>query len=34
VLELLRDEIELALVLTGCDSPGALTRAHVAHAAR
>jgi isopentenyl diphosphate isomerase/L-lactate dehydrogenase-like FMN-dependent dehydrogenase len=34
VLELLRDEIELALVLTGCDSPGALTRAHVARAAR
>jgi isopentenyl diphosphate isomerase/L-lactate dehydrogenase-like FMN-dependent dehydrogenase len=34
VLELLRDEIELALVLTGCDSPNALTRAHVARAAR
>ena len=34
VLELLRDEIELALVLTGCDSPDALTRAHVARAAR
>jgi isopentenyl diphosphate isomerase/L-lactate dehydrogenase-like FMN-dependent dehydrogenase len=34
VLELLRDEIELALVLTGCDSPAALTRAHVARAAR
>jgi isopentenyl diphosphate isomerase/L-lactate dehydrogenase-like FMN-dependent dehydrogenase len=34
VLELLNDEIELALVLTGCDSPGALTRAHVQRAAR
>jgi isopentenyl diphosphate isomerase/L-lactate dehydrogenase-like FMN-dependent dehydrogenase len=34
VLELLRDEIELALVLTGCDSPSGLTRAHVARAAR
>jgi isopentenyl diphosphate isomerase/L-lactate dehydrogenase-like FMN-dependent dehydrogenase len=32
VLELLNDEIELALVLTGCDSPGALTRAHVQRA--
>jgi isopentenyl diphosphate isomerase/L-lactate dehydrogenase-like FMN-dependent dehydrogenase len=34
VLELLSEEIELALVLTGCDSPGALTRAHVQRAAR
>ena len=34
VLELLRDEIELALVLTGCDSVSALTRAHVSRAAR
>jgi isopentenyl diphosphate isomerase/L-lactate dehydrogenase-like FMN-dependent dehydrogenase len=34
VLELLSEEIELALVLTGCESPGALTRAHVARAAR
>lgn len=34
VLELLNDEIELALVLTGCDSPGALTRAHVQRATR
>jgi isopentenyl diphosphate isomerase/L-lactate dehydrogenase-like FMN-dependent dehydrogenase len=33
VLELLRAEIELALVLTGCESPSALTRAHVARAA-
>jgi isopentenyl diphosphate isomerase/L-lactate dehydrogenase-like FMN-dependent dehydrogenase len=30
VLELLRDEIELALVLTGCASPAAVTRGHVA----
>jgi isopentenyl diphosphate isomerase/L-lactate dehydrogenase-like FMN-dependent dehydrogenase len=29
VLELLRDEIELALVLTGCPSPDEVTRAHV-----
>jgi isopentenyl diphosphate isomerase/L-lactate dehydrogenase-like FMN-dependent dehydrogenase len=34
VLELLSEEIELALVLTGCDSPSALTRAHVQRAAR
>jgi isopentenyl diphosphate isomerase/L-lactate dehydrogenase-like FMN-dependent dehydrogenase len=34
VLELLREEIELALVLTGCGSPGELTRAHVAPAPR
>jgi isopentenyl diphosphate isomerase/L-lactate dehydrogenase-like FMN-dependent dehydrogenase len=32
VLALLRDEIELALVLTGCASPAAVTRAHVASA--
>jgi isopentenyl diphosphate isomerase/L-lactate dehydrogenase-like FMN-dependent dehydrogenase len=30
VLELLRDEIELALALCGCPSPEAVTRAHVA----
>jgi L-lactate dehydrogenase (cytochrome) len=29
VLELLREEIELALVLLGCPSPAAVTRAHV-----
>jgi isopentenyl diphosphate isomerase/L-lactate dehydrogenase-like FMN-dependent dehydrogenase len=29
VLELLRAELELALALCGCDSPAALTRAHV-----
>jgi isopentenyl diphosphate isomerase/L-lactate dehydrogenase-like FMN-dependent dehydrogenase len=32
VLELLRDELELALVLCGCPAPGALTRAHVQRA--
>lgn len=30
VLELLRDEIELALALCGCPTPDAVTRAHVA----
>ena len=30
VLELLRDEIELALALCGCPTPEAVTRAHVA----
>jgi isopentenyl diphosphate isomerase/L-lactate dehydrogenase-like FMN-dependent dehydrogenase len=30
VLELLRDEIELALALCGCSSPDAVTRSHVA----
>jgi isopentenyl diphosphate isomerase/L-lactate dehydrogenase-like FMN-dependent dehydrogenase len=34
VLELLREEIELALVLVGCGSPEALTPAHIAPAAR
>jgi 4-hydroxymandelate oxidase len=34
VLELLGEEIELALVLTGCDSPAALTRAHVQRSPR
>jgi isopentenyl diphosphate isomerase/L-lactate dehydrogenase-like FMN-dependent dehydrogenase len=34
VLELLRDETELALALTGCSSPAAVTRAHVAPAPR
>jgi isopentenyl diphosphate isomerase/L-lactate dehydrogenase-like FMN-dependent dehydrogenase len=29
VLELLRDEILLALQLVGCNAPGELTRAHV-----
>jgi isopentenyl diphosphate isomerase/L-lactate dehydrogenase-like FMN-dependent dehydrogenase len=29
VLELLREEIELALVLLGCPSPADVTRAHV-----
>jgi len=29
VLELLRDEIELALVLLGCPSPADVTREHV-----
>jgi isopentenyl diphosphate isomerase/L-lactate dehydrogenase-like FMN-dependent dehydrogenase len=33
VLELLRDEIELALALCGCPSPDAVTRAHVQAAA-
>jgi 4-hydroxymandelate oxidase len=32
VLELLREEIELALVLVGCPSPDSVTRAHVAAA--
>jgi isopentenyl diphosphate isomerase/L-lactate dehydrogenase-like FMN-dependent dehydrogenase len=32
VLELLRAEIELALTLCGCSSPGAVTRAHVGRA--
>lgn len=32
VLELLREELELALSLCGCESPGALTRAHVQRA--
>jgi isopentenyl diphosphate isomerase/L-lactate dehydrogenase-like FMN-dependent dehydrogenase len=32
VLELLRDEIELALALCGAPSPDAVTRAHVQHA--
>jgi isopentenyl diphosphate isomerase/L-lactate dehydrogenase-like FMN-dependent dehydrogenase len=32
VLELLREEIELALVLVGCPSPASVTRAHVAAA--
>jgi isopentenyl diphosphate isomerase/L-lactate dehydrogenase-like FMN-dependent dehydrogenase len=32
VLELLRDELELALALCGCSSPGELTRAHVQRA--
>jgi isopentenyl diphosphate isomerase/L-lactate dehydrogenase-like FMN-dependent dehydrogenase len=34
VLELLREEIELALVLVGCESPDALTHAHIGRAAR
>jgi isopentenyl diphosphate isomerase/L-lactate dehydrogenase-like FMN-dependent dehydrogenase len=34
VLELLHDEIELALVLAGCSSPAALTRAHIGRAGR
>jgi 4-hydroxymandelate oxidase len=34
VLELLREEIELALVLVGCPSPASVTRAHVAAAPR
>ena len=29
VLELLRDEVELALRLLGCATPSAVTRAHV-----
>jgi isopentenyl diphosphate isomerase/L-lactate dehydrogenase-like FMN-dependent dehydrogenase len=32
VLELLREEIELAQVLVGCASPGAIGRAHVSRA--
>lgn len=34
VLELLRDEIRLALALAGCPSPGDVTRAHVSPAPR
>ena len=34
VLELLREEIRLALALTGCTSPRAVTRAHVQSAPR
>jgi isopentenyl diphosphate isomerase/L-lactate dehydrogenase-like FMN-dependent dehydrogenase len=34
VLELLREEIELALLLAGCETPAAVTRAHVAPAPR
>jgi isopentenyl diphosphate isomerase/L-lactate dehydrogenase-like FMN-dependent dehydrogenase len=34
LLELLRDEIELALVLLGCSSPQQVTRAHVTSASR
>jgi isopentenyl diphosphate isomerase/L-lactate dehydrogenase-like FMN-dependent dehydrogenase len=34
VLELLRDEIRLALALTGCTSPEAVTRAHLQRAPR
>jgi isopentenyl diphosphate isomerase/L-lactate dehydrogenase-like FMN-dependent dehydrogenase len=33
VLELLQEETELALALSGCSSPAAVTRAHVARAA-
>jgi 4-hydroxymandelate oxidase len=33
VLELLRDELALALALCGCTSPGEVTRAHVGRAA-
>ena len=33
VLELLREEVELALALCGCASPAEVTRAHVARAA-
>jgi len=32
VLELLRDELELALALCGCTSPAEVTRGHVGHA--
>ena len=32
VLQLLRDEIELALALLGCASPAAVTRTHVRRA--
>jgi isopentenyl diphosphate isomerase/L-lactate dehydrogenase-like FMN-dependent dehydrogenase len=34
VLELLRDEVALALVLTGCSTPDAVTRDHVGRAPR
>jgi hypothetical protein len=34
VLELLREEIELAMVLTGAASPDAVTRSHVRPAPR
>lgn len=34
VLELLREEITLALALLGCPTPAEVTRAHVQHAAR
>ncbi len=34
VLEMLRAEVELTLALLGCESPAAVTRAHVARAAR
>ena len=34
VLELLREEIELAMVLTGAASPAAVTRSHVQPAPR
>jgi isopentenyl diphosphate isomerase/L-lactate dehydrogenase-like FMN-dependent dehydrogenase len=34
VLELLRDEIELALLLLGCASPSDVTREHVSAASR
>jgi len=32
VLEILRDEFELALALCGCPAPEAVSRAHVRHA--
>ena len=34
VLDLLREEIELALLLLGCGSPDEVTRAHLARVAR
>jgi isopentenyl diphosphate isomerase/L-lactate dehydrogenase-like FMN-dependent dehydrogenase len=34
VLELLREEIALALVLCGCSSPGEVTREHIGPAVR